>query len=216
MPIMKRFGDKMLEFIEYINLPTGVAFSLVGIILLMNAIGEFLALKGKIVPEYIQMRKYFKRKREERETLKKIPETLDNVQALLDNVNQHYSADNITMRNSWMEWVNKQANIYDVSIAELEKKMDKNNEITLSLLIDNKRNFIIDFASKAADLSRPITREQYRRFFKVHKEYEELIAANGITNGEVDVAYRIGEESYEERTKKHAFLEDMRGYDIKI
>lgn len=87
----------MQEFLEYINLPTGVAIALVGIVLFLNAVGELLALKGKIVPEFIQMRKYFQRKKHERETLEKIPQTLENVQSLLDNVNQHYSEDNIMM-----------------------------------------------------------------------------------------------------------------------
>ena len=206
----------MLEFIEYMNLPTRVGVALVGVILFVNAVGEFLSLKGKVVPEFIQMRKFFKRKREERETLKKIPETLTNVQVLLDNVNQHYSTDNIMMRDKWIENVNNKLEANDQLIKELVVKLDKNNADTLALRIDSKRNFIIDFAAMVADGKKPVTREQFNRFFKEYYEYEEIIRENGMTNGEVDIAFRIGTEAYEDHMRNHTFLEDVRGYDIKI
>ena len=33
-----------------------------------------------------------------------------------------------------------------------------------------------------------------------------------MTNGEVDIAYRVIQESYKERLQDHTFLEDVRGY----
>ena len=145
--------------------------------------------------------------------------TMEEVKNLLNNVNQHYSEDNITKRDGWMQGVNsKFEDIYakqaerDALIISLNEKIDKNNADTLSLLIDNKRNFILEFAEKAADLSRLVTREQYKRFFKVHEEYEKIIADNDLKNGEVDIAHRMTVQSYEERLKKHAFFEDAHGY----
>ena len=173
--------------------------------LILQIVGELLEFKGKVVPEFIKIRKYFARKRIERETFKE-------VQQLLGEVNKHYSSDNITMRDNWMQWVNNQAGIYDKTLAELEKKMDKNNSITLSLLIDNKRNTIIDFASKVIDEKFPVTREQFKRVFKIYEEYENIIEENGLTNGEVDVAIRIIRDSYEAHTRNHSFIEDIRGY----
>ena len=206
----------MLELIEYTNLPTGVAVILVGIVLFMNAVGEFLALKGKVVPEFVQMRKYFKRKKEERETIKRIPATLERVQTLLNNVDKHYSTDNIMMRDKWIENVNHKLEANDTLIKELVVKMDKNNADTTSLLIDSKRNFIINFAASVADGKKPVTREQFNRFFKEYYEYEEVIKENDMTNGEVDIAFRIGTEAYEEHMRNHTFLEDLRGYDVKL
>lgn len=206
----------MQEFVEYINLPTGVTIALIGIVLFLNAVGELLALKGKVVPEFIQMRKYIKRKRDERETLRKIPQTLENVQLLLDNVNQHYNSDNIMMRDKWIENVNHKLENNDKLVKELVMKLDKNNADTLSLRIDSKRNFIINFASTVADGKKPVTREQFNRFFKEYYEYEEIIKENGMTNGEVDIAFRIGTEAYEDHMRNHTFLEDLRGYDVKI
>ena len=99
---------------------------------------------------------------------------------------------------------------------ELNEKLDKNNADTLSLLIDGKRNTIIDFASKVIDENYPVTREQFNRIFKIYEEYEKIIENNNLTNGEVDIAYRIIKESYENHMKNHTFIENIRGYDIKL
>lgn len=215
-------GDKMLKYMEYLKMPTYIVAILVGLLLISNIIGELLELKGKVVPEIMKIRKYFKRKKREKESLAKIPDIIESfektpillseVQKLLNEVNEHYSKDNITKRDSWINWVNNQSNIYDKTFAELKKKMDENNDITLSLLIDNKRNAIIDFASKVIDEKYPVTREQFNRIFKIHKEYEDIIEKNDLINGEVDIAIRIIEESYEQHMRNHSFVEDVRGY----
>ena len=230
----------MLSYIKYfidsLNMPTKIGFILVGIFFGIQVIGEILEFKGKVVPEFVKIRKYFARKRKEREALRKMPDliddyikvknencemntTMEEVKSLLSNVNQHYSEDNITKRDGWMQSVNsKFEDIYakqaerDELIISLNEKIDKNNADTLSLLIDNKRNFILEFAEKAADLSHLVTREQYKRFFKVYEEYEKIIEENNMKNGEVDIAHRMTEQSYEERLKKHAFFEDANGY----
>lgn len=202
----------MINFIEYLNIPVTIAFAIVIIFFVIQIIGEILEFKGKVVPEIMKIRKYFARKKQEREMIAKIPEMLTETQKVLDEFNLHYDADNITKRNDWMHWVDHQAEVYDNSIAEIEKKLDRNNEITLGLLIDSKRNTIIDFAAKVVDDNYPATHEQFRRIFKLYEEYEAIIEENGLTNGEVDVAYRIISESYEERMRNRTFVEDVRGY----
>ena len=205
-----------MKGIEFLGIPTTVAIALVGLFLAMQIIGEILEFKGKyVVPEILKIRKYFARKKQEKEQIKETAETLVEVKKLLADVNTHYSEDNIKKRNKWMNWVNNQAEVYDTSIAELEKKMDKNNEITLSLLIENKRNIILDFAGHVVDEKYPATREQFNRVLKVYNEYETIIEENNLTNGEIDIAYRIITDAYAERMKDHSFIEDIRGYDIK-
>lgn len=202
----------MLNYIEYLNIPAKMAFILVAVFLVIQIIGELLEFKGKVVPEYIKIRKYFARKKKEREIIAHMPEVLEKVEKLLNDVKQHYDDDNITKRNNWMQWVNNQAIIYDTTLAELEKKLDENNAITLSMLIEGKRNAIIDFASKVIDEKYPVTREHFNRVLKIHKEYEEIIEERDLTNGEVDIAIRIIRESYENHMKNHTFVEDVRGY----
>lgn len=202
----------MLNYIEYLNIPAKIAIILVGVFFAMQIIGELLEFKGKVVPEFLKIRKYMKRKKEEREIIAQMPEMLAEVKTLLNDVNQHYSADNIAKRDRWMDWVNSRAKVYDAGIADLEEKIDKNNAITLSLLIDIKRDTIINFASKVIDENYPVTKEQFNRIFKIYEEYEEIIEENELTNGEVDIAIRIIREAYENHMRSHTFVEDVRGY----
>lgn len=230
----------MLNYIDYLNIPTKIALILVGIFFALQIIGELLEFKGKAVPEILKIRKFFERKKKERIALSKITDLLDeydtndlldeyrqvrktigNVNRLLTDIDKHYSKDNITMRDCWMNKVNEymleneeRREKQESLILELGNKLDKNNSVTLSILIENKRSSIIDFASKVIDEGYPVTREQFNRIFKTYKEYEDIIEENHLTNGEVDIAIHIIQESYEQHMKKHTFVEDVRGYNI--
>lgn len=202
----------MIAQMEYLNLPAIVIICVVAFLVISNIIGEILELKGKVVPEFIKMRKYFERKKQEREELRKIPLVLSETQKTLSEVNAHYNSDSITKRNDWIGLVNKKLEENDKSIKELCEKLDKNSEITMSMFVDSKRNYLISFSSLVSDGTKPVTREQFRRAFKVHNEYEAIIEEYGITNGEVDVAMKLINEAYEKHMKNHTFLEDVRGY----
>lgn len=226
----------MLSYIEYLNVPAKIGIAVAVAFFVLQIIGEILEFKGKVVPEFVKIRKYFARKKKEQEALRKMSDfvtdyakvkaengetaaIMEEVKTLLNNVNQHYSEDNITKRDGWMQDVNKKfEDIYarqverDNLIVALNEKLDKLNADTLSLLIDNKKDFILTFAESASDLSCLKTREQYSRFFQVYREYEDLITEHNMTNGEVDIAYQMTTKSYEERLKSHAFSEDAYGY----
>lgn len=202
----------MIDYIEYINIPTKVAIAVIALFFIMQLVGEFLEFKGKVVPEFVKIRKIFARRKNERLMMQKMERTLDQVQLTLDDLNQHYSTDNIHMRNEWIKRVNTKLEQYDMNMAELDRKLDKNNSDTLSILIDNKRNAIISFASLVIDEDKPVTREQFNRIFKLYQEYEAIIQSNGMKNGEVDIAIRIIREAYENHMRSHTFIEDVRGY----
>ena len=90
----------MINYIEYLGIPLKIAIVLVVIFFVMQAIGEFLEFKGKVVPEFFKIRKWLtRRKREKAEAT----QTLKDVQVLLNDVNGHYSADNIAKRDGWMK-----------------------------------------------------------------------------------------------------------------
>ena len=224
----------MLNYIEYLNVPTTVAITIVAAFLIMQIVGEMLEFKGKVVPEFLKIRKYFSRKKAEKaenmQTLKEVrqllmereenAETLRDVRHLLSEVNEHYSEDNITKRNSWMTWVNDRAEIYDKSIIEISKNLSDvtqalrdNTKLTEEMFIQSSRDRIIDFATKVADDEAVVSREEFNRIFKVYAKYEKYLEEHDLTNGEVDVAIRIIREAYEHRMKKHLFIEDVRGYE---
>ena len=50
---------EMINYIEYLGIPTVIGMSLVGMFLIMQVIGEFLEFTGKVVPEAMKIRKYF-------------------------------------------------------------------------------------------------------------------------------------------------------------
>lgn len=202
----------MLNYIEYLNVPSQIAIALIAVLFVLQLIGEFLNFKGKAVPEIMSIRKYFARKKYERKVIRELPDTIQDLKNIVNNIDKHYNADNISMRDKWIDSVNKKLNMEDELVRDLNKKLDEANKDIVSILVDNKRNTIIDFASRVSNSSVLVTKEQFNRVFKIYKEYEDLISNNGLTNGEVDIAYRIIVESYEEHLSNHTFIEDTRGW----
>lgn len=202
----------MINFVEYLQLPAQIAVVVIGVIFVMNVIGEILEFKGKVVPEFMKIRKYFSRKRHEK---KETAQTLKEVKQLLGDVNAHYSADNITKRDSWMQWVNNRADVYDSSIVEIKNQLTSVTEVLEELFVQSSRDRIIDFATKVTDGKNLVSREEFNRIFKVHAKYEAFLEDRKMTNGEVDVAILVIQESYAQHMKEHTFLEDVRGYSSK-
>lgn len=206
----------MINYIEYLGLPVTVGIVIIGIVLVMQLAGEILEFKGKVVPEFMKVRKIFSRRKKER---KETSQTLREVQKLLGEVNAHYSEDNISKRNAWMEWVNERAKVYDESIVEISKNLSDvtqalkdNTKLTEEMFIQSSRDRIIDFATKVANESAPVSREEFNRIFKVYDKYEKYLEDHKMTNGEIDIAYRIIKDSYEKHMRSHSFIEDVRGY----
>ena len=206
----------MINYIEYLGIPLKIAVVLVVIFFAMQAIGEFLEFKGKVVPEFFKIRKWLTRKKREKA---EATQTLKDVQVLLNDVNGHYSADNIAKRDGWMKWVNDRAEVYDESIKQLREALTEvmqalkdNTKLTEEMFIQSSRDRIIDFATKTSNESVMVSREEFNRIFKVYAKYEKYLEDHDMTNGEVDIAYQIIKESYEQHLLNHTFIEDIRGY----
>lgn len=202
----------MLNYIEYLNVPSQIAIALIAVLFVLQLIGEFLNFKGRAVPEIMSIRKYFARKKSERKVIRELPNTIQDLKNIVNNIDKHYNTDNISMRDKWIDSVNNKLMTEDKLVRDLDKKLDEANKDIVSILVDNKRDTIIDFASRVSNSSVLVTKEQFNRVFKLYKEYEDLISKNGLTNGEVDIAYRIIVESYEEHLSNHTFIEDTRGW----
>lgn len=202
----------MLNYIEYLNVPSQIAIALIAVLFVLQLIGEFLNFKGKAVPEIMSIRKYFARKKSERKVIRELPNTIQDLKNIVNNIDKHYNADNISMRDKWIDSVNNKLMMEDKLVRDLDKKLDEANKDIVSILVDNKRDTIIDFASRVSNSNVLVTKEQFNRVFKLYKEYEDLISKNGLINGEVDIAYRIIVESYEDHLSNHTFIEDTRGW----
>lgn len=206
----------VITYLEYLNVPTKVAIVVVALLVLSQIIGSILDLKGKAVPEIMNIRKYFARKKREKEELKR---TISDVKNLLNEVNGHYSADNIAKRNEWMNWVNNRAEVYDGSIekfrdalSDITSALKDNTKMTEEMFVQSSRDRIIDFATKVENKNTMVSREEFKRIFKVYDKYEAFLKERGMKNGEIDINYQIIKESYEEHLHNHTFIEDIRGY----
>lgn len=202
----------MEQLLEFFKITGPWAAVLLGAWIILNIIGEILEKKNKIVPEFMKIRKYFKRKKAEKQEMKNF---IRDMKEFTDGIKVHYSPEALQVRNDWMAWVNSRAEIYDASVQELKDLKDdiaQNNVLTLDLYININRHRIIDFASKVANENTLISQEEFNRIFKVYQDYEAVLEQHHMTNGEVDIAYRVIQDAYRERLRDHTFLEDVRGY----
>lgn len=206
----------MLSYLNYINSilkePSKIVIAFIILFLLIQGVGELLEFKGKIVPEFMKIRKMIHRRKEERETIKKTSEMLTQVSGLLADVRQHYDADNIQKRDTWIETVNKKLHDNDATLVELKSKIDETFDISLSLLIENQRNTILSFASRITSGDTNVTHEEFRRIMALYEDYEKTIERFNKTNGQIEIAYRIISEDYAQRLSQQDFIEDIRGY----
>ena len=59
-----------------------------------------------------------------------------------------------------------------------------------------------------SDENIPVTREQFNRILKMYVDYEKIIEENGMTNGEIEIAYSIIVKMYKKHMEEHTFIED--------
>lgn len=181
-------GD-IIKGIEFLGIPATIAIALVGLFLILQIIGELCELKGKIVPEFLKVRKYFKRKKKEKEETKQMIQ--DCKQALLE-FNSHYNPESIAKRNNWMHCVDDSVRNNDEFIQKLDGKMDKllqTNERLTSQLEQVKSNVLENEAdrlrSELFDCGNRCRRrirlhpEEMDHIRAVYQKYSEVLHQNG-------------------------------------
>ena len=97
-------------------------------------------------------------------------------------------------------------------MADVTQALKENTKMTEEMFVQSSRDRIIDFATKVANETVPVSREEFNRIFKVYSRYEDFLEERHMTNGEVDIAYRIIQDSYGAHMRNHTFIEDIRGY----
>lgn len=190
-------------------MPITIGVVIIVLLLIMQIIGELIEFAGKTVPEFMKLRKFIKRKREEKEALKTLPTKIQEFNDTLSKFNKHYSPENIKKRNEWMQHIDNKEEIYDEKFSKLSSLLDRVSQTVVDIQIDNKRSQIIDFARIASDSSIPVTREQFNRILKMYDDYERIIKENGMTNGEIEIAHSIIVKAYKRHMENHSFVEDM-------
>lgn len=201
--------------IATLGVPGSVAAVVLVIFLILQLVGEIIERFGKVAPLFLKLRKIItNRKKKQKEQA----DTMLAVRDLLTHVDGHYSSDNIQKRDSWMQWVNDRAEVYDRTIVDFQGTLDKlsqaldaNTKMTQKMFVESSRDRIIDFASKVTNHPTCyVSREEFNRIFKVYREYEAFLDEHNMTNGEVEVNYELIKEAYKKYQEEHKFIEDLR------
>lgn len=202
------------EAIETLGIPGSIAVVIIVIFAILQLIGEFIEAFGKVAPTALKVRKLITNKRN---AAKEHAKTLQDVKKLLQDVNGHYSVDNIAKRDSWMQWVNDRAKVYDATIVDYKEAIDRitealnnNTRMTEQMFVETSRDRIIDFASKVSNPVGYVSREEFNRIFKIYKKYEDFLEEHNMTNGEVEINFQIIKDAYIDHQENHKFVEDIR------
>lgn len=192
------------------GVPAIIVTAVLVIFLIMQVTGEIIEWTGKVAPRFLKIRKIFKERKmqkiKQRQQLEQLPEMfalLAQVKVTLDNVNSHYSEDNITHRNQWMdtvnrniEWTQERARVYDNSVADLialRSSVDKLSEFTCKQIKEDYRNRILDFAHRlrnARNKPEPerCSEEEFTKIYATYDDYEAFLEYTNDENHQVDDA----------------------------
>lgn len=122
--------EELIKTIEWLNMPMFIGVAIVLLFLVFQIIGELTEFFGKTVPSFFKVRKAIIQKREQK---KENALVIKEIKELLNEVNQHYSEDNINKRNNWINQVNSSIANSQTNINSLEKKLDALIETTKGL-----------------------------------------------------------------------------------
>lgn len=120
----------LLKGIEYLGIPMTFAIVLVGLFVVLQIIGEIVEVSGKVVPEFLKVRKYFSRKKTEKEEMKQM---IKECKQIISDFNSHYDDDNITKRNKWMNGVDKSVQDIQKLDGKIDKLLDANEKLKTKL-----------------------------------------------------------------------------------
>lgn len=98
------------------------------------------------------------------------------------------------------------------TVSEMQKKLDETFDIALSTWVDNQRGAILNFANRLARDDKNVANEEFKHVMSLYQNYEDTLKKYNMSNGQVDVAYRIITEDYKKRLENREFIENIRGY----
>lgn len=196
----------MEQLLQEFGAPAIIVSIVTTILLVIAAIREvqnsFATIK-KLANWIKGIKEKFAKKKAKR---KKLEKTIASVETLLADINQHYSKDNISKRDEWINWVNGQADTYNSTLeninerlGSLDKKLEKTTNLAEKTRLDQQRQSILDFAARVNNPQYDYSKEHFRKVFKTIEEYEAYIEANNLINGEIDHAIEVIEKAYAEK-----------------
>ena len=160
-----------LTGIDYLYVFISVIAILIGVKFLIT-LGEWFCVKFGLET------KWMRKKKEERELLKKTAESLAELQQKHDEDNKNCLKHNDNIRED----------------------LKRLTELFIDKEIDDYRWEIINFATKVAE-GKPCNKDSYKHCLRTYEKYEKLLEQEGLENGEVEISMDIIRESYTDKLK---------------
>lgn len=189
----------MVELFEKMGVPGTVISVIAFVLLVAGAIKEFTNSFSTFKKVFNWIKGIGERAKAKKEAREKMQQSLLEAQKIITDFSVHYSEDNISQRDQWMNWVNQKAEEYNSTLDNINKRLEKLDMITEETRLDQQRNAILDFAARVNSPQYDYSREHYRKIFKTIETYEKYIEDNNLTNGEVDAAVEKIEKAYDEK-----------------
>ena len=177
-------GD-LLKAIEFLGIPTTIAIVVIGLFLITQIIGELAECMGKIVPEFLKIRKYFSRRKKEKEEM---TQTIKECKQIISDFNAHYDDDNISKRNKWMNGVNKSVQDIQKLDSKMDKLLDANENLKTQLdqvksnVLENEadrlRSELFDCGNRCRRNIR-LHPEEWEHIKVVYNKYSNVLHQNG-------------------------------------
>lgn len=191
----------MVELFERLGVPGTIISAIAFVLLVAGAIKEFTNSFSTFKKAFNWIKGIKKRIKKKKETREKLQQSLLEAQKIIKDFSIHYSEDNISQRNNWINWVNQKAEEYNSTLDNINKRLEKLDIITEETRLDQQRNAILDFAARVNNPQYDYSREHYRKIFKTIDTYEKYIEENFLTNGEVDAAVEKIQKAFDEKEK---------------
>ena len=201
----------MVELFEKMGVPGTVISVIAFVLLVAGAIKEFTNSFSTFKKVFNWIKGIKKRIKEKKEAREKMQQSLLEAQKIIKDFSVHYSEDNISQRDNWINWVNSQAENYnktlesiDNTLSSFKEKLDKTTILAEETSLNQKRLSVLEFAARVNNPRYDYSKEYFLKMKKIIEEYETYIEENNISKGEIDQAIKVIEKAYKEKEELNA------------
>lgn len=187
-----------MEYLEQLGVPTVILY----IFIFLAAINYVIELIEKIKNRFGIETKWDKKDRTVEKKIAELENTVNDLKTDLENYKKKNYEEQLGRREQSLDIQKKLTQNQE----KLESQLSDLHDIFVDKQIDDMRWSIINLATKVSE-GKPCNKDSYQHCFKIYKKYEDIIAANHMTNNEVDISMEIIKKSYKEKLLSGAFTE---------
>lgn len=187
-----------MEYLEQLGVPTIILY----IFILLAAIKFSIDLVDWVKKRFGIETKWDKKNNTTDKKIAELYEAVENLKKDLEDYKKENYEQQLKRREQSFD-IQKQLT---ENQKELSTQLSTLQDMMLDKQIDDMRWSIINLATKVSE-GKPCNKDSYQHCFKIYKKYEDIIAANHMTNNEVDISMEIIKKSYKEKLLNGAFTE---------